>query len=108
MSETQVNIGKTTRNISELINRVAFGGERIIFTSRGKPKAVLVSLEDYQQLQHVESIKQETQWQNWQKRTAELSARILARRGGEPLDLDATWLAEKADQEARDDAISGY
>jgi prevent-host-death family protein len=33
------------------VNRVAFGGERIILTSRGRPKAVLVSLADLKQLQ---------------------------------------------------------
>ena len=38
-------IGRIKRDISELINRVAHGGERIVFTSRGKPKA-LVRIDD--------------------------------------------------------------
>jgi len=46
----QVSIGQVKRDISELINRVAYGGERIVLTSRGKPKAVLVSMADYEQL----------------------------------------------------------
>ncbi|MBK6325563.1 MAG: type II toxin-antitoxin system Phd/YefM family antitoxin [Chloroflexi bacterium] len=46
MSEAQISIGQVKRDF-ELVNRVAFGGERIVLTSRGKPKAVLVSLEDY-------------------------------------------------------------
>jgi len=35
----------------KLVNRVAFGGERIILTSRGKPKAALISIEDLQVLE---------------------------------------------------------
>ena len=47
----QVSIGQVKRDISTLVNRVAYGGERIVLTSRGKPKAALVSMEDYQKLQ---------------------------------------------------------
>ena len=46
----QVSIGQVKRDISELVNRVAYGGERIVLTSRGKPKAVLVSMADYERL----------------------------------------------------------
>ena len=46
-----VSISQVKRDISELVNRVAYGGERIILTSRGRPKAVLVSLADLEQLQ---------------------------------------------------------
>jgi prevent-host-death family protein len=46
----QVSIGQVKRDLSELINKVAYGGERIVVTSRGKPKAVLVSVSDYEQL----------------------------------------------------------
>jgi prevent-host-death family protein len=44
----QVSIGQVKRDISELVNKVAYGGERIVLTSRGKPKAVLVSMSDYE------------------------------------------------------------
>jgi prevent-host-death family protein len=47
MTDDQVSIGQVKRDISELDNRLAFGGERIILTSRGKLKAVLVSVQDY-------------------------------------------------------------
>ena len=49
--DTAVSIGEVKRDISELVNRVAYGGERIVLTSRGKPKAVLVSIGDYGRLQ---------------------------------------------------------
>lgn len=105
MLEKHVAIGQVKRDISELVNRVAYGGERIILTSRGKPKAVLVSLEDYAKLQQGE--ERIAKWQAWEEQVQALSARILERRGGEPLDHDSLLAAEKADQEARDDAILG-
>jgi prevent-host-death family protein len=37
---TRVSIGQAKQEMSELIKRVAYGGERIILTSRGTPKAV--------------------------------------------------------------------
>jgi prevent-host-death family protein len=56
MLEAKVSIGRVKRDISELVNRVAYGGERIILTSRGKPKAVIVSLDDLNRLKYDESI----------------------------------------------------
>ena len=48
MARTQVSIGRVKRDISDLANRVAYGGERFVLTPRGRPKAVIVSIEDYQ------------------------------------------------------------
>ena len=42
----KVNIRKARENFSEVINRVAARGERVILTSRNKPKAAIVSLKD--------------------------------------------------------------
>jgi len=42
----KVNIRKARENFSEVINRVMAKGERVILTSRNKPKAVIVSLKD--------------------------------------------------------------
>jgi prevent-host-death family protein len=41
----------------ELVNRVAYRGERIVLTSRGRPKAVLVSIKDYTRLQQMELLQ---------------------------------------------------
>jgi prevent-host-death family protein len=46
----QVSIVQVKFDLSELINKVAFGGERIVITSRSTPKAVIVSMSDYEQL----------------------------------------------------------
>jgi len=52
---TTVSIAEIKNKASVLINRVAFGRERVIVTSRGKPKAALVSMEDLQKLESQES-----------------------------------------------------
>lgn len=50
-----VSIAEIKNTISVLVNRVAFGRERVILTSRGKPKAALVSIEDLERLESQQS-----------------------------------------------------
>lgn len=103
--ETYVSIGQVKRDISELVNRVAYGGEQIILTSRGKPKAALISIEDYERLRQKPA--QTEKWADWVARSDALAAEILAQRGGKPLDIDALLAADRADHEARDEQILG-
>jgi prevent-host-death family protein len=105
MKEAQIGIGQVKRDISELVNRVAFGGERVVLTSRGKPKAVLVSLEDYERIQKADRQSRLTQWHTLQEELAQLHTQIIARRGGEPIDVAAVLQADKAELEARDDPL---
>lgn len=105
MSEFQVSIGRVKREISQLLNRVAFGRERIVLTSRGKPKAVIVSLEDYARIQQVEAGTRLSQWESWLAENEALTAKILAERGGAPLDVDAIWAEARADLEKRHDYL---
>jgi prevent-host-death family protein len=82
-----VGIAEIKRNISSLVNRVAFGRERILLTSRGKPKAALVSIED---LQRLEILDRTTAHPSQAQRKAALAMAqavremTLARRGGVP------------------------
>jgi prevent-host-death family protein len=107
MSETRVSIGQVKRDLSELVNRVAYGGERIVLTSRGKPKAALVSISDYDQLAERDTDQRLAQWQAWERQVDELGAAILKRRQGKALDLDRLWDEVRADREARDDNVLG-
>jgi len=50
MIATEVSIGHVKKDISALVNRVAYGLERIVLTSRGRPKAAIVSIDDYERL----------------------------------------------------------
>jgi len=105
-TETYVSIGQVKRDISDLVNRVAYGREQVVLTSRGKPKAVLVSIEDFERLRAKPS--QEDKWTDWLARSDALAADILASRGGRPLDIDALLAADRADLEARDEQNLGY
>lgn len=101
MTETKVAIGQVKRDISELVNRVAYGGERVVLTSRGKPKAALVSMEDYERLLEEDAGENLAHWQMWLNENEKLTAEILARREGESFDVDALWEAARADLVAR-------
>jgi prevent-host-death family protein len=100
-----VSIGEVKRDISELVNRVAYGHERIILTSRGKPKAVLVSVEDYQRLQEQEQRTGQQQWAEWFHRADDLSRRILQGRGGQPVEVERIVQATKEELEAHHDDL---
>jgi prevent-host-death family protein len=72
MAETQVSIGRVKRDISDLVNRVAYGGERIVLTSRGRPKAALVSMEDYERLEQERVAARVAHWETWIARDDEI------------------------------------
>ncbi len=96
--DTRVSIGQIKRDISELVNRVTYAGERIILTSRGRPKAVLVSMQDYERL--LKSEGRVADIQKWLAETRALSGRIEKRRG-KPVDVDAILEASRDDLEKR-------
>jgi prevent-host-death family protein len=98
---THISIGQIKRDISELVNRVAYGGERIVLTSRGRAKAALVSLEDYEKLQQNDaSISARAAWLS---QAQELAERIRQRRAQQPIDVQALLDESRADLEGRDD-----
>jgi prevent-host-death family protein len=102
MSEIRVSIGQVKRDISDLVNRVAYRGDRVVLTSRGKPKAVLVSVEEYERLKDTEPSAETARWAAWLAESSQLGEEILARRDGQPLDVDALLHAARADLEERD------
>lgn len=101
MTVTQVSIGQVKRDISELVNRVAFGEERIILTSRGKPKAAIVSIEDLTRLTDEHREQRKKEWNSWLAKNKKLSDSIQSRREGEFVDVDLIWDASRSELEAR-------
>jgi prevent-host-death family protein len=103
-----VGIAEIKRQISTIVNRVAYGRERIILTSRGKPKAALVSIED---LQKLEMLDRTTSPPSRDQRKAALAMAqavremTLARRGGVPFPDVAEDLRRL--REERDRELSG-
>ena len=103
MSELRVSIGQVKRDISTLVNRVAYGGERVVLTSRGKPKAAIVSIEDYERLAGAEdaAIRLET----WLEASDKLAARMASKIDGREYDADSVIETAKSDLEKRHDYL---
>lgn len=51
MTTMRISIREARQKFSELVNTVALKKERIVITSRNKPKAVLVSIQDAETLE---------------------------------------------------------
>ncbi len=102
MKEDRVGIAEARRQLSELINRVAFGEKRVVLESRGKAKAALVSLEDLQKLDRLdlEVAKQpEDRWEAL-KRAREVREAIREMRAGQPLPDSGEVLGELRESRA--------
>ena len=97
--DAQVSIGQVKRDISELLNRVAYRGERIVLTSRNKPKAVLVSMEDYQKLLDAEQATFSIT--SWLSDAKMLAQRIRERREGCDIDVDDLLEQSRQDLDQR-------
>ena len=48
-----VSIADAKSGLSELVNQVAFGHERVVIARRGKPLVALVTLEELDELDHM-------------------------------------------------------
>lgn len=102
MTLPTVSIGQVKRDLSKLVNRVTFGGERIILTSRGKPKAAIVSIED---LQVIEQVSQEkAQRLAALERAQALGERIRAEMPAH--DADSVELLRQNREERTDELLS--
>ena len=95
----EVSIGQVKRDISELVNRVAYQGERIVLTSRGRPKAVLVSVADYARLQQMD--QGQAGRGAWLENAQALAERIRQRRGNQGIDVDALIESDHDERDAR-------
>lgn len=79
----RIGIARAKNLLSELVNRVAYGGERILLESRGRPKAAIISLAD---LQYLEAFSPTipAQRQAALALADEIRSQILAERRGRP------------------------
>jgi prevent-host-death family protein len=50
----KVSVSKIKSDFSKYLNQAAYGKERVVITSRGKPKAMLVSIEEIKRLEALE------------------------------------------------------
>ena len=106
MSTITVSMTQAKNELADVVNRVAYGGERIILLSRGKPRAAIVSFED---LQFLEGLRGEEEsrarMEGWLAEARALRQEILKRREGVPLPDSVETLREL--REERDEQILG-
>lgn len=95
--EARMNIGiaRAKARLSELVNRVAFGNEYIVLESRGKPKAVLVSLEDFKHVQSGRSARPTRTQQLLALAEADRVRRSLESRSLLPVSEEVSRLSEE-------------
>lgn len=97
----QISIGQVRRDLSEVVNRVAYGGERVVLTSRGRPKAALVSLEDLELLRARGVGEGREGWLLWRAEADRLAETIRDRREGAPISVDNLLEQNRIDLEER-------
>ena len=57
MTLTSVSVSGLKNALSEFLNRAAYGRERIIIASRGKPKAAIIGIDDLRLLEELEEME---------------------------------------------------
>jgi prevent-host-death family protein len=105
--DARVSIGSVKRDISELVNRVAFGGERIVLTSRGNPKAALVSLEDLELIRRLGVETRRRDLRAARERNDRHVEETNVRRRLAPGELDQVLEEDRRDLEERSDWVRG-
>lgn len=51
---TMISVSRMKDTLSDILNRVAYGKERIVISSHGKPKAAMISVDDLELLEELE------------------------------------------------------
>ncbi|RLC76021.1 MAG: hypothetical protein DRI61_14035 [Chloroflexi bacterium] len=103
MEATRVGIAEAAKRLSELVNRAAYGGERFVLTSRGRPKAALIPLEDLGILEE----KDLTRKLAALEKAKAVSERIKAEREARGIqDVDSVEILREIRQERIDEVTS--
>lgn len=74
-----LGVREVKQALSKYLNRVAYGHERIIIHSRGKPKAALISIEDLRRLEAVDA--QTGVIEHWNGQPYRPAAPVVVNRG---------------------------
>jgi prevent-host-death family protein len=57
MTNKEVSVAVAKKHLSELLGRVAYGGERIVISKRGKPMAVLIPPSEASAGEHLSEVQ---------------------------------------------------
>ena len=103
--EVQVSIGELKRDLSGVINQAAYGKERIVIVSRGKPKAAMISLEDLERLRKIGHYGREPQ-AAWLARADALRERTRQWQTAHEIEpVDSTEILEQLREERLDELL---
>ena len=102
--KVRISIGELKRDLSGVINQAAYGKERIVIVSRGKPKAAMIGMEDLERLQRINSYDREAQiaWLARADALRERTRRWQAAHGIEPQDSAETL------RQLREERVDAY
>jgi len=54
VGEFRVSMTALRQNLGHLVNRAAYGGDRIVLVSRGEPRAAIIGIEELRRLQQLD------------------------------------------------------
>ena len=57
----RVSVSEVKADFSKYLNQAAYGHERVVITSRGKPKAILLGIEEMKRLEALEKAAGQTE-----------------------------------------------
>jgi prevent-host-death family protein len=55
MNEIEVTMSELRQQLGSLVNRAAYGRERVVLIAHGEPKAAIVSVDDLQRLEQLDA-----------------------------------------------------
>ena len=78
MGEIQVSMITLRQSLDDLVNRAAYGGERIVLVSRGEPRAAIISIDELRRLEQAstEESEQRDQFANALEKADRVRERI--------------------------------
>ena len=57
MTQKEVSVAEAKKHFSDLLGRVAYGGEQIMISKRGKPMAILIPVTQTPRQEHLGQVK---------------------------------------------------
>jgi prevent-host-death family protein len=105
MADLQISMSEARQQLARLVNRVAYGGERIVLQAHGEPRAALVSIEDLERLQAEPAARPSST--NVLERAAALRERVRVWQEAHNIQPEDSTEIIRQMREERDDEILG-
>ncbi len=109
MSETQMSLTDLRQQLATVINRAAYGGERIVLVSHGEPKAIIVGIAEWRRLEERATAALSTSevWTHALATADQLRDRIAHWQSTQHIEPESVEATLHALREGHDDAVDG-